>query len=435
MQATPVGAPVTATDIGADGSQEVLTYTMNDATPNSGDAALFTINRQTGQITVRAGTTLDYEDDANTDDEYVVTVAATDPLGNATPDTDDDEEVSITVTIEVTDVDEDPTITEGSTSITYNENNDDSISGVTTYVAEDDEDDDNSGDDKMITWKLSGRDGSKFEISDDGVLTIKSTPDFEAQSVYNFSVVVTDSDGNTDSRIVTVTIKNVEEPGTVVLLFADVRTETLMLQPKVGTKIRAKLNDPDNPSDVKWQWTRNNNNIDGATSATYTPDSDEDPNITDVGAPLKAIATYTDIEGSSIDPKPESAATPAVQMDDKDNVRPVFSYESPIEVPEPLEKPTEDFDIGATPVTTDDDRNALSYTLSVNDRGYAGVFKIDGTNGQISVKAGTVLDYETKKTYTVTVSATDPSKNTGTTTVTINVTKRGGSPVHHQYSR
>ena len=52
-----------------------------------------------------------------------------------------------------------------------------------------------------------------------------------------------------------------------------------------------------------------------------------------------------------------------------------------------------------------------------------------GRRGQISVGAETKLDYETKKTYTVTVTATDPSLASDTITVTIKVVNVDEKPV------
>ena len=53
----------------------------------------------------------------------------------------------------------------------------------------------------------------------------------------------------------------------------------------------------------------------------------------------------------------------------------------------------------------------------------AEVFTINEENGQISVKSGTELDHEaTKATYSVQVTATDPSRDSDRITVTINVT-------------
>ncbi len=78
---TPVGPPVTSTDEGG------ATYALGGA-----DAALFDIDRETGQITVGAGTNLDYE----VRNGYAVEVTARDSRGGLS---------SIAVTILVTDVD------------------------------------------------------------------------------------------------------------------------------------------------------------------------------------------------------------------------------------------------------------------------------------------------------------------------------------------
>ena len=85
-----VGGPVAATD--ADGG--TLTYTLGGA-----DVASFDIDPDTGQITVGAGTTLDFESEKQS---YTVDVTATDSSGASE---------TITVTVTVTNVDEDGTVT------------------------------------------------------------------------------------------------------------------------------------------------------------------------------------------------------------------------------------------------------------------------------------------------------------------------------------
>ena len=71
------------------------------------------------------------------------------------------------------------------------------------------------------------------------------------------------------------------------------------------------------------------------------------------------------------------------------------------------------------PVTaTDPDGDTPTYALSGTD---TSSFTIDNT-GQITVGSGTTLDYETKETYMVTVTATDRQDATDTIDVTIMVT-------------
>ena len=67
----------------------------------------------------------------------------------------------------------------------------------------------------------------------------------------------------------------------------------------------------------------------------------------------------------------------------------------------------------------EDHHDTLDYSLSGTN---ASSFEIDRTSGQITVGEGTTLDYETKRTYSVRVTATDPSNRSASITITINVT-------------
>ena len=288
---TAVGDPVAATDQGEFGP-DTLTYSLEGA-----DAASFDIDSGTGQIRVKAGNIPDFEDANNTDHEYVVTVTAADPSDTTTDESRD----SITVTIMVTAVDETPTITPGPTEVDHDEidssdtvDSVDYVPEVATYTATDPEDNDSD-----LTWSLSGIDGSKFLIDgSNGELTFMTPPDYEApvdsgrNNDYNVRVEVTDSGGNTATRVVTVTVDNIDEPGVV--------TQS-NLQPEDGKTIAASLTDPDGiVSGPTWQWATTssesnppveNDEIDGATSATYKPVAG------DVDGWLWAIASYTDGQG------------------------------------------------------------------------------------------------------------------------------------------
>ena len=71
------------------------------------------------------------------------------------------------------------------------------------------------------------------------------------------------------------------------------------------------------------------------------------------------------------------------------------------------------------PVTASDpDRDTLTYTLSGTD---ASSFSIGSRTGQVTVGTGTMLDYETKASYTITVTATDPDNVSDTISVTVTV--------------
>ena len=73
---------------------------------------------------------------------------------------------------------------------------------------------------------------------DNGVLTFKKSPDFEASTdnTYMVTVTITDSGGQTDAQDVVVTRNNVEEAGTITLS---------TLQPVEGVEMTATLVDID----------------------------------------------------------------------------------------------------------------------------------------------------------------------------------------------
>ena len=412
---TPVGAPVAATDE-AEFGPDTLTYTLD----NTG-AASFDIDSGTGQIRVKAGVDLDHEED----ETYTVTVTVTDPSHTqSVPSTD-----MVTVTITVTDVDETPTIeAAGPTAVDFVEN-----TVITTpvgrYMATDPEDEDAD-----LKWSWSGVDGSKFSFdSDNGQLSFEASPDYESpadsgrNNVYNVTVEVTDSGGNTSTRAVTVTVTDLDEDGEVTLS---------NLQPEDGIEIEASLTDPDGRiSNLTWQWATTSNKsdtpgeedeIDGATSATYKPVSGE----VAVGEWLWAIASYNDGEGQNKTARVVSEN--AVQAPDTGNDPPKFpDQDDQIEGDQTDQTRTvaEDIaagaNVGDAVVAMDEDDTNLTYTLGGVDKDS---FAIERANGQIAVGDDAKLNFESKDTYTVTVTATDATGDSATATVTITVTDVDESP-------
>ena len=110
-------------------------------------------------------------------------------------------------------------------------------------------------DDDRLTYSLSGTDAAAFSIvTTTGQLRTLEPLDFEDKSSYRVNVEVhdgLDGSGNTDTAIddtqaVTITIENVEEPGTVTLT-----TDTGTILARV--EVTAVLSDDDEPSSVDWQ--------------------------------------------------------------------------------------------------------------------------------------------------------------------------------------
>ena len=381
---TRVGAPVTAFD---DATEiEVLTYSLSDTTGGSGHASKFGIDPATGQITVSAAAGLNADPTTDlgpvVEVSYMVTVKATDGDGDT---------MDIDVTIRVVGVDEPPRITDSPREMSHWESDrtvrtatridTDLDSGVLNYDSLDSEGEptllaasyqdatyaatDPEDADANLRWSLAGPDATRMNADGDivpvFVLTLVPTatpvetsrsvtgamatlafyqgPDFEnpwdtnKDNVYEVTLVVTDSVGETDEYDVTVKVINSTDdnkPGKVTILNR---------HPEVNQALRATFEDPDKPTrEVKWQWYRsvepaNNNNerlrstnydphaegatddfryfidelavtinaaweaIPGATSATYTPGYDEDSGgtlVTTGGGTENLVETWMD---------------------------------------------------------------------------------------------------------------------------------------------
>ena len=172
---------VTASDVDED---DVLTYSIGDPTDT------FVIDEVTGEITVKADSTIDYE----TKNEYTVTVVVTDKYGY----TD-----TATVTIKVNDVNEAPDVPDQ--TITVKE---DAVVGsdVGKIAASDP---DTAKAFSTLTYELV-EESEQFSVKEDGTVVLKKELDYETDSVYVIKVRVTDGD-LADTALVTVKVGNVVE--------------------------------------------------------------------------------------------------------------------------------------------------------------------------------------------------------------------------------
>ena len=432
-----VGDPVAAIDA------DPLIYTLS-----GDDAGSFEIDTS-GQITTAEK--LDFE----TKSSYTVTVTATDPsLANA----------SIEVNITVTDADDPATITllADNGAIEYAENG---TGPVASFSATDQDGD-------AIAFSLNGADAGKFAISDDGVLSFKSSPNFESAGDADgdnvYMVTVRAARGSTS---VAVTVTNVDEPGSVSL-------SDLQPQAGAGQSVTATVSDTDgDPISTAWQWSRSMDmatweDISGATAATYTPQEEDD------GYYLRATATYSDGLGTDRESASGESLFPV-------EIRPTANFAPSFEVQDET-GPTVDDDtvtggiqdnivvnrtvnetakagasIGNAVVATDADNDPLLYTLAGVAITYtasptgadaptppadsSALFAIDRKSGQISVKGSANLAFlnreayattgtdatadDSELEYTVTITATDPSGADAMVTVTIKVAAVDEAPV------
>ena len=395
--------PVTATDPNEDGNTSLLAYTLGGAGEGS-----FDINLDTGQITVGEDAELDYE----TKKTHTVTVTATDPSQAS---------ATITVTIMVVGADEAPEIVGEDVEKDYTENG---TGQVHRFTARDPEG-------RKVYWSLSSEptnspDTEDFSISDSGVLTFNTPPDFDAPAdpdmgnTYVVSVVASDdapgADGTTpgeasgmlSEKKVTVTVKDVDERGELTVSSR---------YPQASVSLTATLSDDDldetERAAITWKWytTRSGGTpISGATREMHTP--------TAAGS-LRVTATYDDGNGEKTLAK---VMTVRAAVDNADNADPVFPA-GDIITREVVENSRAGTPVGLPVAATDPDSadsGKLTYTLT-DDRGN---FDIDWATGQLETTRP--LDAEaddlSNGAYTVTVTVEDPSEETPVTkNVTITV--------------
>ena len=385
---------------------------------------------------------------------------------------------SVAVTITIKNVNEAPTVSGGPTKVERDEGDSDTTTAgiqpiVGIYAATDLEvttnDDVCTGTSAGSTCELSleGPDAGDFVFSDTafGELSFKNAPNFEMpadadmDNMYMVTVVSTDAGVDsknkmTAERAVVITVKNVNEVGTVAYS---------SVQPKVRIPFTASLTDPDGmTTDVKWQWWKTTavdentapgfpvadpatgartgwEKIDDAETDTYTPVTG------DIGRLLAAVATYTDPTGPGQIADSNDVRSDNAVDENKDNVAPEFREGGEKPVMQATRYVREDTAAGGSVVVNPDGNTALTSTDPVaatdpNDREETDVddsegiltytlggrdkdsFAIAQDTGQITVGADTKFDYESnKKSYMVTVTAADPSQAMTTIDVTIMV--------------
>lgn len=177
-----IGISFTVTDP----QNDTITYSLSGI-----DKDLFTLTFD-GLNASLTSSSKDYElpEDSDSNNVYLVSVNFSDELNT----TSQEVEVSISNIN-----DNDPVIT-SSGSFTVPENQ----QAVATLTATD-------ADNDALTFSISGGDSSDLEITNSGILTLKSNANFEVKNSYSFIAMVTDSI-NSSSSSITVNISDVNEP-------------------------------------------------------------------------------------------------------------------------------------------------------------------------------------------------------------------------------
>ncbi len=403
-----IGGEATRT-IEENGPRFVGSYTATDPEgtdttwldPTGTDRGHFTFDPDMGELSFVNTPDYDRATNGNHGPVYRVTLRASDASNQVG---------TLPVTITLTPVNEGPLI-EGGTAFDVNEGQSRTLG---TYTKRDPEG-------QTTNWGLSGQtealtgddaDAFSFDKSN-GRLTF-AAQDYEAPTDdggdNTYEITLNANDGSLNGALdITVTVTNIEEIGAL----------TVMPQTGVnGEPLQATLTDPDIVSTQTWKWQRSSStsgpwtDIANTNASTYTAEPD------DVNHYLRAHVTYRD--GSGTDEVTLTAATSFRTVNDA-------SANAPPVPPDPLPQ-VADVPENARPGRnvvlvrfTDPEGDRLTYSL-VSDQ-----FAID-SRGQITVKQGAQLDYETTMSYSVTVRATDQFGAVGTATLTIGISDVNEAP-------
>ena len=383
---TNIGAAVSATDV----DDPSLTYTLGGP-----DAASFDLDDSSGQLKTKAS--LDYE----TKKSYIVTITVT----------DDKLTDSIEVTITVIDIDETipnraPEFSDGDSTTRSVAENTDVGANIGTPVSATD------ADGNTLKYTLSGTDASSFAIEEStGQLRTKAELDHETKKSY--TVTITVSDGSlTDTIIVVISVTNVNEAP--VFVDGENATRNVSENTVAGTNIGAAVSatDVDDPS---LTYT-----LGGPDAASFDLDDSSGQLKTNAALDYETKKSYT-VTITVSDGSLTDTISVAISVTNV-NEAPVFT-DGENATRSVAENTVAGTNIGAAVSASDVDNPSLTYTLGDTD---AASFDLDDSSGQLKTKAA--LDYETKKSYTVTITVSDGSL-TDTISVLINVTDVNEAPV------
>ena len=386
-----------------------------------------------GQVTVKSNATIDYE----TRTSYVVKLNVSDSKDiDGTADSVIDHTLKLTINVEndpneQTPTNAQPSFASATEELTVDEN---ANSGSLSPTAA------TQGDSDPLTYSVSANatapnDIDAFNASADfslntstGDITVNAAADIDHDTKNSYVVDLNVSDGfdafgvvsGAIDSTVTLTIKvtDLNEPGTVAISGVA----------QVGQVLNASLSDPDGTTSSKtWQWSSASSasgtfmSISGATAANYTPIAD------DANRYLKATATYTDDTHSAanqeasmvtgqVEPAPTAPTASTV---------PEFADADNNNTADPVTLGVDENVAGNTVVgsveATDVDGDTLYYSVAATSESDAqanlvafnGHFAVGENSGEITVKPGAVIDFETRPVYKVVFRVTDRENASG----------------------
>ena len=372
------------TAVATDADGDDLSYSLSGT-----DAALFTIDSNTGAVSFIASSDFEDPGDVGGDNVYDITVTASDD------DSSTNHDVTITVTNEN---DNDPLFNSGNSAGVAENQNVDSV--VYTAMATD-------ADEDSLTYSLSGTDAARFTIDPNtGAVRFIASPDFEnpddagGDNVYNITVTASDDDNSTDHDVaITVTNINDNTPSFTSPDSVDVAEDETLAYTAVAT-------DADG-DDLTYS-------LSGTDAALFTIDSNtgavrfiaspdfEDPG--DVGGD-----NVYDITVTASDDDSSTNHDVTITVTNENDNDPLFNSGNSAGVAENQNVDS----VVYTAMATDADEDSLTYSLSGTD---AARFTIDPNTGAVRFIASP--DFENPddaggdNVYNITVTASDDDNST-----------------------
>ena len=368
-----VGTKVSATD--AD-EGTILTYSV------SGDSN-FSIVGSSGQIQVDTGAALDYEATSS----HTVTVTANDGSGSA----------SVEVVINVGNVDEAGTVTLPSAQPVVG-------TALTAALADPD------GGITSTTWQWAKSESATGPFSDmTGANGSSYTP--AAADVSNFlRASASYGDGEATGKAALAVAASVVR--TVPAFASETATRSVAENLEAGANVGAPV-----AADTAGSFTYS---ITGANSGGFTIVSSSGQIQTGQTHNYEATRSYTlTVQATDGQGFTSSVSVSVIITDEND--APVFP--SAAVTREISENSGPEAPVGAAVIATDEDQDALTYSISGS-----ALFIIGETTGQMRVAPGAALDYETGPSYSATVTANDSEGGLATVTVNISVTDLNERP-------
>ncbi|MGI9275750.1 MAG: VCBS domain-containing protein [Endozoicomonas sp.] len=356
---TPVDT-VSATDQDPD---TTLTYSLTDSAEGR-----FAINSSTGEITVADGSLLDHE----SNNSHSITVQVSD--GDLTDE--------LSYNVSVNDANEAPVL--AAQTLSVNENSADNTPvGIASATDQD------AG--TTLSYSLTDNAGGRFAInSSTGEIIVADGSLLDHESNNSHSITVRVSDGSlTDERSYTVSINDANDAPVLA-------AQTLSVN--------------ENSSDNTPVGSVSATDQDAGTTLTYSLTDNADGRF----AINSSTGEITVADGSLLDYESSSSHSIIVQVSDGDlthersyNVSVNDANEAPVLAAQTLsvsENSADNTPVGTVSATDQDADTTLTYSLTDNADGR---FAINSSTGEITVADGSLLDYESNNSHSITVQASD----------------------------